>query len=566
MIDIFFSKLLGVQWLEVLRLFIDVTLKGTIICAGAWAATLLLRRSSAFVKNMVWVSVLFGLVILPVLSVMTPVWRLPLLPEPGNWSLRHATGEYGYKEIDSAKGSPVNLVVGSKEGGTTGSENPVTNFPWYVWAFAIWVAGVLLYLCWFIVSRVGLRYLVLNSQSAPEDWKNVLEDVAGDLDLKRKVRLLESGKIKAAITTGVFKPVVIVPAESENWSETRRRLVLSHELAHVKRWDALIEVFSLIATVLYWFNPVVLFSVRQLRIERERDCDDAVLCAGAKPSDYAQLLMDIAADLSCSVGPVWQLSTISQGSNLKERIMNILNSKIDRKRGSRRIAIITSLLVLMIVLPLATSGLWNSQAVAQSEKDKKAKTEKLTKEEQLKMKQQQLEAEKNMTDAEKQQLKLEKKKQVQEKLMMKWTEISENENSAAGIVGKAIKKDGIDQGTKVFYKLKKNQAEGTYFKEEEFNTLGYVFLSHGKTEEAIRVFELNAKEYPDSWNAYDSLGEGYLTAGKTDEAQKCYEKSLKLNPENKNGQMILQKIKMKKEGKEEEKKEEKKVEKKKQQS
>ncbi|MCK5620192.1 MAG: hypothetical protein KAJ17_12370, partial [Candidatus Krumholzibacteria bacterium] len=63
-------------WLEMLGLFIDVTIKGVVICAAAGIATLLLRRSSAFVRSMVWVFALAGLILLPALSLLTPVWNL----------------------------------------------------------------------------------------------------------------------------------------------------------------------------------------------------------------------------------------------------------------------------------------------------------------------------------------------------------------------------------------------------------------------------------------------------------------------------------------------------------
>jgi tetratricopeptide (TPR) repeat protein len=61
--------------------------------------------------------------------------------------------------------------------------------------------------------------------------------------------------------------------------------------------------------------------------------------------------------------------------------------------------------------------------------------------------------------------------------------------------------------------------------------LGYVFLNYKKVDAAIAVFELNVKEYPASWNVYDSLGEAYMVAERYDESRKYYEKALAMNPE-----------------------------------
>lgn len=75
------------------------------------------------------------------------------------------------------------------------------------------------------------------------------------------------------------------------------------------------------------------------------------------------------------------------------------------------------------------------------------------------------------------------------------------------------------------------------------NIDGYTLLKAGKVEEAIEIFSVNVKLYPESWNAHDSLGEAYAAAGKKQPAIEHYEKSLKLNPKNENGKTALAKLK-----------------------
>jgi len=81
---------------------------------------------------------------------------------------------------------------------------------------------------------------------------------------------------------------------------------------------------------------------------------------------------------------------------------------------------------------------------------------------------------------------------------------------------------------------------GIYFDEREFNTLGYRLLGQGRTEEALFIFEENARRHPDSWNAHDSLGEAYMKAGRTDDAIRSYERSLQINPDNDNAKKMLE--------------------------
>ena len=67
-------------------------------------------------------------------------------------------------------------------------------------------------------------------------------------------------------------------------------------------------------------------------------------------------------------------------------------------------------------------------------------------------------------------------------------------------------------------------------------------IKEGKLEVAVKLFELNVEEYPESANTYDSLGETYKENGQIDLAIKNYKKSLELNPENKNAREMLRQL------------------------
>jgi tetratricopeptide (TPR) repeat protein len=79
--------------------------------------------------------------------------------------------------------------------------------------------------------------------------------------------------------------------------------------------------------------------------------------------------------------------------------------------------------------------------------------------------------------------------------------------------------------------------------ENTLNFLAYSLAFEQKLEDAIRVMEYTAKEYPKYWNAYDTLGELYLYSGDKVQAVKNYEKSLELNPDNENAKAMLKKLK-----------------------
>jgi CubicO group peptidase (beta-lactamase class C family) len=79
--------------------------------------------------------------------------------------------------------------------------------------------------------------------------------------------------------------------------------------------------------------------------------------------------------------------------------------------------------------------------------------------------------------------------------------------------------------------------------EEQVNRIGYWLMAHKRLPDAIAVFETNVRNFPTSWNAYDSLGEAYAEDGQREKATVSYEKSIALNPENTNGVEALKRLK-----------------------
>src|SRR5690606_38271828 len=105
--------------------------------------------------------------------------------------------------------------------------------------------------------------------------------------IDKPVRLLRTPEQIVPMAAGLFRPVVIVPVDAEGWTDAQRDAVLLHELAHIKRRDCLVHFVAQVAGALHWINPLVWVAAAQMQAERERACDDLVLNAGARASDYA---------------------------------------------------------------------------------------------------------------------------------------------------------------------------------------------------------------------------------------------------------------------------------------
>ena len=167
------------------------------------------------------------------------------------------------------------------------------------------------------------------------------------------VAVLETPAGSMPMTFGFLRPAVFLPADSRQWSEERRRIVLLHELAHVRRGDTATHLLALTALNLNWWNPLAWLAWREFLKERERATDDLVLRAGARASEYASHLLEVAR--SMQIAPAGSAAVaMARRSELEGRLLAILDTRINRTpiRGAATPAV-AALLAAALVAPFA---------------------------------------------------------------------------------------------------------------------------------------------------------------------------------------------------------------------
>ncbi|HEX4663144.1 MAG TPA: M56 family metallopeptidase [Terriglobales bacterium] len=220
----------------------------------------------------------------------------------------------------------------------------------------IWMAGCAVFAFRMLGSTLRLRGLV--KRAAPVNSIQLashLRWLCRDLGIRREVAVLASPELDVPIAVGVLDPKIILSPQSGEWTETRRKAVLCHELAHIKRLDALTQFIGRVAAAIYWFNPLVWLLLRAMRAERERACDDMVLAFGTPASDYAHELLEIVSTL-VRPQPAAALA-MARRSQLEGRVLSLLNPRVAHGLLRRRVAIPLSCAVLAAALPLAAARL-----------------------------------------------------------------------------------------------------------------------------------------------------------------------------------------------------------------
>src|SRR6185295_14492512 len=181
-------------------------------------------------------------------------------------------------------------------------------------------------------------------------WVVPAVDVGTRMGISRPVEVLQSTHDRLLVTWGLWRPRIILPAGARDWSDDRIRIVLCHELSHVRRRDGLLQVIAGLLRAIYWFNPLVWIACRRLRHESERACDDDVLNLGMTGHQYASELLDIARTMR---RPMWTPApAMARPSSLQRRVSAMLNAGLDRSPVSTaaRAAIAAAALSVAVIL------------------------------------------------------------------------------------------------------------------------------------------------------------------------------------------------------------------------
>jgi beta-lactamase regulating signal transducer with metallopeptidase domain len=176
----------------------------------------------------------------------------------------------------------------------TANREPRIPASWPAALFALWLIGAGAILVRLLLGLLAVQWMSRRTERVNDaPWLPQARALAAELGISR-ITFLRSGRAAMPMAWGIFRPAVLMPADADHWPAERLRIVLLHELAHVKRRDCLTHVLAQIACAAYWFNPLAWIAARHVRTERERACDDLVLACGTRGSDYADQLIEVA--------------------------------------------------------------------------------------------------------------------------------------------------------------------------------------------------------------------------------------------------------------------------------
>ncbi len=316
-----------------------------VLALGLTAAALLRRRCAAW-RHWVLAITIVCAAAAPALELLVPAFDLPL---PA-WSTPAMTSGLAWstRPRPVASGSP----AVPENRATAGLLPRLPDIRAAV--AAVWLAGVLIGLSTLVVglwrlARVGREARAVTDGS----WSRIADEAVLWHGVRRPVLLLHGMHPALVATWGLRRPRVLLPMGAHAWSDERLRIVLFHEIAHVRRADWALLIAAAVLRCVYWFNPLAWIAERRLRHASEHACDDAVLEAGVSGADYATHLLALAND-TVRLSHRWTpAAAMAHPSTLEERILAMLNATTDRQPLSASVRALTTAAVAAATLAIA---------------------------------------------------------------------------------------------------------------------------------------------------------------------------------------------------------------------
>jgi beta-lactamase regulating signal transducer with metallopeptidase domain len=323
-------------------LALSLIVKATIVSIAALTAVRMASRAPASVRHLLLSSGFAVLLALPVATLIVPALELgvpiasPVLAVPNTTP---ATVNVTLPAVSSRDEAGVSPVV------------PARRFMSFGMVLLIaWIIGVATVLARMVADMLWVRRV--RSQARP--WSRgqaIVADIPGSSSIRRRVRILLDDTAVGPITCGVFRPAIVLPREACEWDAEELRRAVIHELEHVRRADLLMLCVARIVCALYWFHPLVWMSWRQLRLEAERACDDAVL-RGVEPVEYADQLVTLAERLVSR--RIESVPAMADRTDLAVRISAVLDPQQRRGRAGFRVVSFVSMVAFLLVAAVSS--------------------------------------------------------------------------------------------------------------------------------------------------------------------------------------------------------------------
>jgi len=308
-----------------------------------------LRNRSAHIRYLLWLIVLAKCLVPPVYSVPVAVLPERSFVEPVTRSALPETHTGTSATTEAGKFVETEEVFDPIKSGPAAPNTKAT-------IVLLWSVGAFLFLLW--VGSRAVRYtlwLRRRRMPLPPALYQVLQELFTSLKLKQLPRIWLTQDIGQPFVWGLLRGSVYIPVDFVNLDGPQCcRTILAHELSHVTRFDAGINLLQVAAQAVYWFHPLVWWANRRIRIEREKCCDEmAVVNLSAPPEQYTGAIVEALATERRSARPIPSLAIVGSVRDIEERIKTMLKPGKKFYKRPSLVAVAIAMLLALLIVPMA---------------------------------------------------------------------------------------------------------------------------------------------------------------------------------------------------------------------
>lgn len=213
-----------------------------------------------------------------------------------------------------------------------------------------WLIGVILYLLFqaILYYRFTQDVWEKRTEITEELWISAFQKSAADTNLDpHKIELCSAQSISQPCTVGIWKRSILIPEDLlKTLTESEIRIILGHELTHIRKNHVALKVLMFVLSSLNWFNPVLHMLKSSLNEWIEISCDeDLTVTANDKSREaYANMLVKLSSTVTEQrkygrINAITYFGTKKRLNLLKKRIVGIMKKEHNPDRVARAITV-----------------------------------------------------------------------------------------------------------------------------------------------------------------------------------------------------------------------------------
>ena len=336
-----------------------------ILAMAITAASLMVKNKSAHVRYLLWLIVLAKCLVPPLFSIPLPIMPPAQQAEltPIHVQQAESASTFGiqlplkvFETVDTSISE--SFVLPSAPAPVVPPEPTVmerlAEITIHEWLGFGWIVGVAAFL--FFASIKALRTnrrLQRQRKRLPAKLRTNIEDLFNGLDLRALPKVWLVDDVGQPFIWGLPRGSIYLPTDFPQVDNVEhRRSVLMHELSHILRFDAVVNLLQIIAQAVFWFHPFVWWANRKLRQEREKCCDEmAIARLSVLPKVYSSAIVNMLISERESARLVPSLAVAGPVRNIEERIKTIMKPEKKFHKYPGIIAVVSVLLIAVLTVP-----------------------------------------------------------------------------------------------------------------------------------------------------------------------------------------------------------------------